>query len=134
MSCRVLRVEVEEKESRQKGRAPISIKTTIDSRRASASSSITDEQRQGYRVRLKMKTLGDLTGIDFDSIGGAAGIRTPGLRIAKWTTGKTPSICLFKSCSHREILRAFPFLPVPYHRVSVQSCYFWPRIGHLEME
>ncbi len=65
-------------------------------------------------------------------IGGAAGIRTPGLRIANRTTGKTLSICLFKSCSHQEKSRVFPFFPIPYHRVYVASCFFWPRIGHLE--
>jgi hypothetical protein len=54
------------------------------------------------------------------------------LRIAKWTTGRNVSICLFKSCSHQEISRVFPFLPIPYHRLPVASCSFWPRIGHLE--
>src|SRR5437899_12287188 len=65
-------------------------------------------------------------------IGGAEGDRTPGLRIANRTTGKTLSICLFESCSHQEISRVFPFFPIPYHRVYVTSCFFWPRIGHLE--
>ena len=27
----------------------------------------------------------------------------------------------------------FPFFPIPYHRVYVASCFFWPRIGHLEI-
>src|SRR5258708_34041907 len=26
----------------------------------------------------------------------------------------------------------FPFFPIPYHRVSVASCFFWPCIGHSE--
>src|SRR5437867_5293216 len=60
-------------------------------------------------------------------IGGAEGDRTPDLRIANRTTGKTLSICLFDSCSHQEISRVFPFFPIPYHRVSVASFFF----GHV---
>ena len=63
--------------------------------------------------------------------GGADGTRTHDLCVANRTTGKTLSICLFKSCSHREILRVFRFFPIPYHRLYVTSCFFWPRIGHL---
>src|SRR6267378_4461452 len=64
-----------------------------------------------------------------DVYGGADGTRTHDLCIAKWTTGKTLSICLFESCSHQEISRVFPFFPIPYHRVYVASCFFatyWP--------
>src|SRR6266404_1629105 len=39
----------------------------------------------------------------------------------------------FKSCSHQEKSMVFPFFPIPYHRVHVASCFFWPRIGHLEI-
>ena len=59
--------------------------------------------------------------------------RTSDLRIANRTTGKTLSICLFESCSHQEKSMVFPFFPIPYHRVSVASCFFWPRIGHSEL-
>src|SRR2546426_5616645 len=64
--------------------------------------------------------------------GGAEGDRTPDLRIANYTAGKTLSICLFKSCSHRRKSRVFTFFPIPYHRVCVVSWFFWSRIGHLE--
>src|SRR5216684_2402778 len=64
-------------------------------------------------------------------IGGAEGDRTPDLRIANRTIGKTLSICLFESCSHQEKSMVFPFFPILYHRVYVTSCFFWPRIGHL---
>ncbi len=56
----------------------------------------------------------------------------PDLRIAKWTLGKNVSYCLFESCSHRGKSLVFTFLPIPSHRFYVVSCYFCPRIGHLE--
>ena len=67
-------------------------------------------------------------------IGGTEGDRTPDLRIANQTTGKTLSICLFESCSHRRKSRVFTFFPVPYNPVHVASCFFWSHIGHLEAE
>src|SRR6266404_4294357 len=66
--------------------------------------------------------------------GGADGTRTHDLCVAKRTTRKTLSICLFESCSHQEksmVFPFFPFFPIPYHRVYVASCFFWLRIGHL---
>src|SRR6266849_7096920 len=66
--------------------------------------------------------------------GGADGTRTHDLCVANRTIGKTLSICFFESCSHQEKSMVFPFFPVPYHRVYVASCFFWPRIGHLEID
>jgi hypothetical protein len=74
-------------------------------------------------------------------IGGAEEGRTPGLRIAKWTTGKNVSYCLFESCSHRRNIRVFPFLPIPYHRIAVASGFFvhvlatwnWGQVNQFEM-
>jgi len=65
-------------------------------------------------------------------IGGAEGDRTlaSALRIR---LGKNVSNCLFESCSHQEISRVFPFLPIPSHPIYSACSYFWPRIGHLEL-
>ena len=65
-----------------------------------------------------------------DFIGGAEEGRTPGLRIANWTTGKNVSICLFESCGHRRNFEVFPSFPISYHRAAVACCYSCPRIGH----
>ena len=65
-------------------------------------------------------------------IGGAEGDQTPGLRIAKWTTGKNVSYCLFESCSHRRKSRVFYILShfLPSRTRSV--LFFWSYIGHVE--
>jgi hypothetical protein len=98
------------------------VRTNVLHRRSNSVTSILRQRILGVHLCasgrwLKMRLL----------IGGAEGDRTPGLRIANRTTGKSLSICLFKSCSHRRKSMVFTFFPIPYHRVYVASFFF----GHV---